>query len=160
MNAQAELVQALAAAVGEIAASAHRLHTLLEEESAALDRADEARLLELTGSKTALLQQLERLEYERAHLVGQLHAGARNAPFAMERALSAYPAALGTWEDAVTVLGRCRTLNERNGTAVELRLRQVRQALTLLTGASPGAGLYGRQGVPESLGRSTSLARA
>jgi len=159
MNAQAELAKALVANVGEIAVAAHRLHSVLKEENAVLHRGDDVRLLELTGVKTQLLQQLESLENERVHLVGQLHAGTRSAPFAMVRALTPYPVALNAWEDAVATLTACRTLNEANGTSVELRLRQVRQALALLTGASPGAGLYGPQGAPESLRRSTTLAR-
>lgn len=159
MKAEAELAKALVATVGEIAVAAHRLHSVLKEETAVLNRGDDARLLELTGIKTQFLQQLEQLEAERAHLVGQLHAGLRSAPFAMVRALTPYPAALTAWEDAVATLKECRALNESNGVAVELRLRQVRQALALLTGASPGAGLYGPQGAPESLRRSNVLAR-
>jgi|GEM_PF-719910 len=159
MNAQAELAKALVANVGEIAVSAHQLHSVLKEENAVLNRGDDARLLELTGIKTQWLQRLESLESERVHLIGQLYAGTRSAPFAMVRALTPYPAALTAWDDAVATLTACRTLNEANGTSVELRLRQVRQALALLTGASPGAGLYGPQGAPESLRRSTTLAR-
>lgn len=159
MNAQAELAKALVANVGEIAVAAHRLHAVLKEENAVLKTADDGRLLELTGAKTLLLQHLESLEGERTHLLGQLTAGTRSAPFAMVRALTPYPVALSAWDDALSTLTACRTLNDGNGVAVELRLRQVRQALALLTGASTGAGLYGPQGAPESLRRSTTLAR-
>ena len=159
MNAQAELAKALVANVGEIAVAAHRLHAVLKDESNVLATGDDATLLELTGVKTQLLQQLETLESERMHLVGELRTGSRHAPFAMVRALTPYPAALTAWDDAVETLKSCRALNEANGTAVELRLRQVRQALALLTGASPGAGLYGPQGAPESLRRSNVIAR-
>jgi flagellar biosynthesis protein FlgN len=159
MNAEAELAKALVANVGEIAVNAHRLHSVLKDENAALTTGDDAVLLELTGLKTELLQQLEALEHERLHLVGELRTGSKHAPFAMVRALTPYPAALTAWDDAVETLKACRALNEANGTTVELRLRQVRQALALLTGASPAAGLYGPQGAPESLRRSTVIAR-
>ena len=159
MNAQAELAKALVANVGEIAVSAHRLHSVLREEHAALAQGDDARLLELTGIKTQHLQTLESLESERTHLIAGMATGTRHAPFAMVRALTPYPAALTAWEDAVATLATCRSLNESNGIAVELRLRQVRQAIALLTGASPGAGLYGPQGAPETLRRSNTLAR-
>jgi flagella synthesis protein FlgN len=159
MNAETELARALVANVGEIAVAAHRLHAVLKDESAVLASADDAALLEITGIKTQLLQSLEVLESERMHLIGELRTGSRHAPFAMVRALTPYPAALTAWDDAVETLKACRALNEANGTVVELRLRQVRQALALLTGASPAAGLYGPQGAPESLRRSTVIAR-
>jgi len=159
MNAETELAKALVANVGEIAVAAHRLHAVLKDESAVLASADDAALLELTGIKTQLLQQLEVLESERMHLIGELRTGSRHTPFAMVRVLTPYPPALQAWDDAVATLKACRTLNEANGMAVELRLRQVRQALALLTGASPGAGLYGPQGSTESLRHSNVLAR-
>ncbi|MET0232725.1 MAG: flagellar protein FlgN [Rhodanobacteraceae bacterium] len=159
MNAEAELTKALVANVGEIAVAAHRLHAVLKDENQVLASGDDTALLALTGAKTELLQQIEALEGERMHLVGELRTGPRHAPFAMVRALTPYPAALTAWDDAVATLKACRALNEANGTTVELRLRQVRQALALLTGASPAAGLYGPQGAPESLRRSTVIAR-
>src|SRR5215467_12129176 len=64
MNAETELAKALVANVGEIAVAAHRLHAVLKDESAVLASADDAALLELTGIKTQLLQQLEILESE------------------------------------------------------------------------------------------------
>ena len=159
MNAEAELTKALVANVGEIAVAAHRLHAVLKDENEVLATGDDATLLALTGVKTELLQQIEALESERMHLVGELRTGSRHTPFAMVRVLTPYPAALQAWDDAVATLKACRTLNEANGMAVELRLRQVRQAFALLTGASPGAGLYGPQGSTESLRHSNVLAR-
>ena len=160
MNPRVELAKALVAGIGEIASSAQRLHVVLKDERAVLASGDDARLLELTGVKTLLLQQLERLEEERTHLLRQLGEDARSVPFAMARALASQPVALTAWDDALKTLAACRLLNDGNGAAVDLRLRQVRQALALLTGAPAGAGVYGPQGVPESLHRSTTLARA
>src|SRR6185369_5319775 len=82
MNAETELARALVANVGEIAVAAHRLHAVLKDESAVLASADDAALLELTGIKTQLLQQLEVLESERMHLIGELRTGAVSGCFA------------------------------------------------------------------------------
>ena len=98
MNAEAELAKALVASVGEIAVAAHRLHAVLKDEHQVLATGDDAALLALTGVKTELLQQLEALENERMHLVGELRTGSRHAPFAMQRALTPWPAALTAWE--------------------------------------------------------------
>ncbi|WP_440224701.1 flagella synthesis protein FlgN [Dokdonella sp. MW10] len=157
---EAELAQALAATVGEIAATTRKLLVALEEEREALQLGDDQRLLYVTGVKTGLLQRLEALEAERAHLVSQVPSGNPPAPFAMTRALAAHPATLAAWEETVELLGYCRTLNQSNGAAVELRLRQVRQALQILSGAPPSAGLYGPQGARESLRRSNPIAKA
>jgi flagella synthesis protein FlgN len=160
VDVQAELATALAATVGEIAATTRQLLIALEEEREALQLGDDSRLLYVTGVKTSLLQKLETFESERQHLVTQIHAGSPPVPFAMTRALAGHPETTALWEEAVELLGFCRTLNQTNGNAVELRLRQIRQALEILSGAPIGAGLYGPQGARESLRRSTPIAKA
>lgn len=157
---QAELAAALAATVSEIAATTRKLLIALEEERESLQLGDDSRLLYVTGVKTTLLQQLEAFEAERQHLVSQVHAGSPPVPFAMTRALTGHAAIASAWEEAVELLGYCRTLNQANGAAVELRLRQIRQALQILSGAPASAGLYGPQGERESLRRSMPIAKA
>jgi flagellar biosynthesis/type III secretory pathway chaperone len=160
MDMQVELTSALAATVGEIAAATRKLLITLEEEREALQLGDDSRLLYVTGVKTGLLQSLESFEAERQHLVSQIHSGSPPVPFAMKRALKGSPETTALWEETVELLGYCRTLNQSNGSAVELRLGQIRQALEILSGAPANAGLYGPQGARQSLRRSTPIAKA
>jgi flagella synthesis protein FlgN len=159
MNARTELVKALAATVAEIAATAHQLQQVLQAEHAALIAADEHGLLAATAQKTQCLQRLDALEVERAHLLALCVDGGRSQPFAMTRALAERPDALLAWEQAVQTLEDCRSRNQVNGSTVEARLRHVRRALELLTGASTESDLYGRHGTSEKLRRSQTLAR-
>ena len=160
MDAALELSRALGSVCGEIAATASQMLGVLEAERSALASGDSQALDSASAAKQAHLQRLETLEAERRHLIAGIGSDARQPPFAMERALTKDAQALAQWRSALDVLARCHDLNQANGAIVELRLRQLRQAIDLLTGAPPAAGLYGPQGERASLRRSHELARA
>ena len=94
----------------------------------------------------SLMQQLEQLDAERQQL-------SREAPAAAAR-LDA------TWSQVLLALRRCQQLNQSNGRAVNQRLGQVRQALSVLTGHASETGLYGPTGGLRGSLRSQVLAQA
>lgn len=159
MNTRVEVAKALAAAVVDIESGAAQLREALMAERAALNAGDEQQLLATTAQKTQLLQRLDALERERVHLLEQCVERGRSQPFAMSKALAGRPEVLSAWEQALRTLEECRIQNQANGSTVEARLRHVRRALELLTGARADADLYGRSGTAETLRRSQTLAR-
>ncbi len=143
---QHELNDALASVLDEMQQRADELQSTLEAERAALDGAD-AEALDAAGNrKQALMQQLEQLDAERQLLQRQQPAG--NA------------ARESRWAQVLVVLRHCHALNQRNGSLVNQRLAQLRQALAILTGHAGETGLYGSSGELHGSLRSKSLAAA
>ena len=140
-----EMASALDAVLGDMRAAVAGLATALAAERGALEQAD-ADALHLAGSnKQAQLEKLEQLEAERQQLT---------------RAVAATtPAQRAAWEDVLAALADCRQTNQSNGQLVGQRLRQVRQALSVLTGSSD-TGVYGPEGTLRVDHRSLSLAEA
>jgi flagella synthesis protein FlgN len=143
---QHELNDALASVLDEMQLRADELQSTLEAERAALDRAD-AEALDAAGNrKQALMQQLEQLDAERQLLQRQQPVGDAVRE--------------SRWAQVLQVLRHCHALNQRNGSLVNQRLAQLRQALAILTGHAGESELYGSSGeLPGSL-RSKSLAAA
>src|SRR5690606_18718002 len=112
----------------------------------ALDTTSAEALDQAGAQKQALMQQLEQLDAERQLLCREQPA--RQAAPETE------------WVRVVQSLRRCHTLNQRNGSAVNQRLTQVRQALASLTGHSGESELYGRSGELHGSLRSQVLAAA
>ncbi|CAM5450526.1 flagella synthesis protein FlgN [Rhodanobacter lindaniclasticus] len=143
---QHELNDALASVLDEMQQRADQLQSTLEAERAALDRAD-AEALDAAGNhKQALMQQLEQLDAERQSLLREQPVG---------DAVRA-----SRWAQVLQVLRHCHALNQRNGSLVNQRLAQLRQALAILTGHAGEGDLYGSGGELHGSLRSKSLAAA
>jgi flagella synthesis protein FlgN len=143
---QHELNDALASVLDEMQQRADELQSTLEAERAALDGAD-AEALDAAGNrKQALMQQLEQLDAERQLLQRQQPVGDAVRE--------------SRWAHVLEVLRRCHALNQRNGSLVNQRLAQLRQALAILTGHAGERELYGSSGELHGSLRSKSLAAA
>lgn len=144
---QTELHTALDAVVADLDRTATEMVATLEAERAALLGADAALLDRIGERKQQLAQQLEQLDAERVQL-------ARLAPAADAQRDA-------TWQRVLDTLKTCRDLNQRNGSLVNQRLVQVRQALAVLTGqGGEGNGVYGPGGELRTALRSQRLASA
>ncbi len=148
MNAllQHELNDALASVLDDMQQAAAQLLRVLEAERTALDTTSAEALDQAGAQKQALMQQLEQLDAERQLLCREQPA--RQAALESE------------WVRVVQALRRCHTLNQRNGSTVNQRLTQVRQALAILTGHPGESELYGRSGELHGSLRSQVLAAA
>lgn len=143
---QGELGDALSAVLGDMQQAITQLAQVLESERTALNTSDSEALGRTGASKQKLMLQLEQLDTERQQL-------SREAPAA---AASLDPA----WAQVLQALRRCQQLNQSNGRAVNQRLGQVRQALSVLTGHAGENGLYGPTGGLHASLRSQVLAQA
>lgn len=143
---QHEMNDALASVLDDMQQMTEQLHTVLESERSALDHADPQALDEAGTAKQAIMQQMEQLDAERLQLCHQHPAS--------QAALQP------EWTRVVESLRLCHTLNLRNGGAVNQRLTQVRQALSILTGHAGESATYGRSGELHSSLRSQVLAAA
>lgn len=143
---QHELNDALASVLDEMQQRADQLQSTLEAERTALDHAD-AEALDAAGNrKQALMQQLEQLDAERQSLLREQPVGDA--------------ARASRWTQILQVLRHCHALNQRNGSLVNQRLAQLRQALAILTGHAGEGDLYGSGGELHGSLRSKSLAAA
>lgn len=143
---QHELNDALASVLDDMQQVADQLFAILEVERAALDSGNPETLGQAGTTKQAIMQQLEQLDAERLQLCREQPA--RRAALQPE------------WVRVMASLGRCHVLNQRNGSAVNQRLTQVRQALAILTGHAGENALYGRSGELRGSLRSQVLAAA
>lgn len=144
---QAELDGALRAVVDEMSAAVAQLIAVLDEERAALDRADAQALNRAGEAKHMLMRQLEQLDAERLHMSA---ASPHRSP-EMQSA----------WGDVLKSLLACRDKNQRNGVLVSRRLSQVRRALSVLTGNNDAVGnTYSHSGELKAGHRSVPLAEA
>ncbi|MFC5580242.1 flagella synthesis protein FlgN [Rhodanobacter terrae] len=143
---QNELNDALGAVLGDMQQAVDQLVQVLGAERTALDTANSEALDHAGARKQALMQQLEQLDAERRLL-------SREQP-ALADALEP------VWARIVQSLRHSHLLNQRNGSAVNQRLSQVRQALAVLTGHAGEGELYGRSGELHASLRSQVLAAA
>ncbi|MDE2156422.1 MAG: flagellar protein FlgN [Xanthomonadaceae bacterium] len=143
---QHELGNALSAVIGDMQQAVRQLAQLLEAERTALDTNNIEALDRAGTQKQATMLQLEQLDAERLQLSRELPASAA----ALE----------SNWALVVQSLRRCQQLNQSNGSMVNQRLNQVRQALSILTGHAGENSLYGRTGVLHANLRSQALAEA
>ncbi len=143
---QGELDGALKAVVNDMQCAVNELAQVLETERMALGAGDSDALNRAGARKQALMFQLEQLDAERLQL-------SRESPAAATRLEQ-------DWLQVVQSLGDSQRLNQRNGDEVNQRLRQVRKALSVLTGHAGESGLYGRAGELHVNLRSRALAEA
>ena len=143
---QGELSDALGAVLSDMQQDITQLTLVLENERTALNAGNSEALGEAGAGKQKLMLQLEQLDAERQQLT-------REAPAAAAK-LDA------TWAQVLQALRRCQQLNQSNGRAVNQRLGQVRQALSILTGHAGETGLYGPTGGLRGSLRSQVLAQA
>ena len=143
---QHELNAALTAVLDDMQQAVDLLGQVLETERTALDTSNSAALDDAGARKQAIMQQLEQLDAERQLL-------SREQP---DVAAALAP----VWARIVHSLRQCHQLNQRNGSTVNLRLTQVRQALAVLTGHAGESELYGRSGELHASLRSQVLAAA
>lgn len=143
---QNELDSALKAVLGDMQQAVGQLAQVLEAERTALGENNSEALDQAGTRKQALMLQLEQLDAERLLLSRELPAAAtRLEP---------------VWARFVQSLRTCQQLNQRNGSAVNQRLSQVRQALSILTGHVGESELYGRTGELRASPRSQALSQA
>jgi flagella synthesis protein FlgN len=142
---QAELNAALAAVVADMQATVASLQQVLAGEREALHQADPAALNRAGDAKQSLLRRLEQLDAERLQLLRE--AG---TPDAMRQTC---------WEQVLQMLQACQRDNQRNGGIISQRMRQVRKALSVLTGSHDEVGTYGPAGQLRHGHRSLSLAQ-
>lgn len=143
---QDELDSALTAVLDDMQQAVDQLAQVLETERAALGAANSEVLDQAGARKQALMLQLEQLDAERLQLSRELPATAtRLEP---------------VWTRFVQSLRTCQQLNQRNGSAVNQRLSQVRQALSILTGHVGESALYDRTGELRASPRSQALSQA
>ena len=142
-----ELEAALAAVVEDLHRSVTELAAALAAEREALVGADAAALDRAGARKQALMQQLEQLDAERVQLLKvEPSAAAQVEP---------------RWREVLELLRSCHETNQRNGSLVNQRLAQVREALAVLSGQGGDArGLYGPGGEVHTALRSHHLASA
>ncbi|SFR87204.1 flagella synthesis protein FlgN [Dyella sp. OK004] len=141
----AEMESALTAVIGDMREAVTQLAAALAAERSALEQAD-AEALHLAGTaKQAQMERLEQLDGERVQLLRAIAAPA--------------PAQGAAWSEVVAALADCQRANQYNGQVVGQRLRQVRQALSVLTGGSEST-LYGPAGTLHTDHRQQSLAEA
>jgi flagellar biosynthesis protein FlgN len=142
---QHELNAALTAVLDDMQQAVDQLGQVLEAERTALDTASSAALDEAGARKQAIMQVLEQLDAERQLLSREPEVATTLEP---------------VWARIVQALRHCHLLNQRNGSTVNLRLTQVRQALAVLTGHGGESELYGRSGELHASLRSQVLAAA
>ncbi len=143
---QHELDSALTAVLGDMQQCVAQLAQALDAERAALVANDSKALDQAGARKQAIMLQLEQLDAERQQLSRELPAAATTLE--------------PVWAQVVQSLRRCQQLNQRNGSTVNQRLGQVRQALSILTGHTGDNGLYGPTGGLHASLRSQVLAEA
>ena len=143
---QGELDGALKAVICEMQLAVDELGQVLESERSALGESDSEALNKAGSRKQALMLKLEQLDVERLQLSGQ----------SPEEAARLEP----EWNGVVQCLRSAQQLNQRNGHEVAQRLRQVRQALSILTGRTGETSVYGRAGEISVKMRSRTLAEA
>ncbi|TAL86730.1 MAG: flagellar protein FlgN [Rhodanobacter sp.] len=141
-----ELHSALTAVVAEMQQCVGQLLQALESERMALDGNDTEALNHAGSQKQQVLLRLERLDTERLQFQKELDTPSTTLESA--------------WSAVMQSLHRCQQLNLRNGTVVNQRLLQVRNALAVLTGHSGESKLYGRTGELRANARSQVLAEA
>lgn len=142
---QVEVDGALFTVLDDMQQAVADLASVLETEAQAIRGADVEALDRAGARKQALMQQLEKLDAERV-------------PLARDSAADASRDA--QWRQVLEGLRDCRELNQRNGSVVGQRLGHVRQALSILTGRSSDASVYGRSGALHTKPRSQTLAEA
>jgi flagella synthesis protein FlgN len=141
----AEMNAALEAVVVDMHGVVTALHDALVLEREALDASDVAGLDDAGHTKQTLLVRIESLEVERLQL---------------SKAAQVDPSSGDVWPQILLSLAQCKQLNQVNGSIVNQRLAQVRQALSLLTGADQHGQTYGPGGYARAPLRSASLAQA
>ncbi|HET9819554.1 MAG TPA: flagellar protein FlgN [Rhodanobacteraceae bacterium] len=128
---QSELAQVCEHVMVDMQAAVVELRAVLDAEREALERLDSLALDAATSAKAELLQRLESLDAERRQL---------DDVASRERSSDTFQHICGQLE-------ACRHINEINGSIVEHRLRDVRQALGILRGSGEGSPvLYGPGG--------------
>jgi len=127
------------------------LEGLLQRETDILRGDDAAAIHHIGGARQRCVEQLARLDGERADACRMLSFG--TGPGALERLFAwADPGASlrGRWQDNLQIARRCKDINDRNGAIVSVKLGQVQRLLGKLRGAqapsvySPKGARYAR----------------
>jgi flagellar biosynthesis/type III secretory pathway chaperone len=138
----------VAALVTETLAAARALERALTEERRALERQQPDALSAATAAKATAVAALERLEERRRTLCREVDHPTPPARMPALLSRCGAPArALADWRELLGVLEAAARLNAANGAVIHLRREQVAGALSILRGASAGAGdTYGPAG--------------
>ena len=142
-----ELEAALDAVVEDLHRAATELSSALVAEREALVAADAAALDRAGAHKQALMQKLEELDAERVQMLKLEPAAAARVE--------------ARWREVLEVIRGCQEMNQRNGSLVNQRLAQVREALAMLSGQGGDVrSVYGPGGEVRTALRSHHLASA
>lgn len=119
----------------------------LSTEQEALKVGDVEALTAVNAQKTALAEQLNRLEDDRNALLQQ--SGLTADRQGVSSWLSKHPndrAAAQAWDQLMKLAGKARELNNLNGQLIAIRLQATNQALATLTQQTQRSTLYGPNG--------------
>lgn len=159
-----ELARRLGSCLRQEIDAASGLLDLLRQENAVLTDGDPAAIEEVGRSKQDALDSLEALGRQRTEMVAA--AGPGIDPQDIEGLIRRCDPAGRTnlpelWEQLLELAAECQRLNMVNGAIIQSSSRFAQQALGLLRGQSPAAGLeYGPDGSTHQPLGSSSLAKA
>ena len=148
-----DIIPGLTTLVAEMAVVVEEMCAVLRAEREALDRYDSDALNEASALKSRTLVRLDELDAERVLML-------RTADLDPQEGM----AEIEGWQPLLQQLGIGRDLNHENGEIVSQRLRQVRQALTMLNQMAGSSGaeaeVYGPNGLSRQRGGSSTLGKA
>lgn len=148
-----DIIPGLTALVAEMAVVVEEMCVVLRAEREALDRYDSDALNEASALKSRTLVRLDELDAERVLML-------RAADLDPQEGM----AKIDGWQPLLQQLAIGRDLNHENGEIVSRRLRQVRQALTMLNQMAGSSGaeaeVYGPKGLSRQRGGSSTLGKA
>jgi flagellar biosynthesis/type III secretory pathway chaperone len=125
------------------------LEQLLQQETHSLQTDDLEAIRRIGSARHRCVEQLTRLDHERADSCRMLSFGTGGA--ALRQLLQwADPSERlqGRWQSNLELARRCKEHNERNGAIVSVKLSRVQRLLAKLRGAAPTP-VYGRKGARE-----------
>lgn len=147
--------------IGDSVYQALGLKEALEDERRALEAQDIDALNAIVDSKTSCVQELQRLDHQRADLCRQW--GFEDGPHQMTALIEwcdEDQLISSRWEQLMVIAAEGSALNMTNGAIIRLRQQQIDASLSVLRGGSPGADTYNRQGGDAGDHQSRSLAEA
>ncbi|MBT8077576.1 MAG: flagellar protein FlgN [Gammaproteobacteria bacterium] len=150
--------------IGECLQRALGLKDTLIEERDALKRQDSAAILDAASRKKSYIEDLERLDAERAALTEA--GGFGRSPGDMQTVARKFDSAggdtalLNRWNRFMDIAQQCFDLNSANGAIIRVRKMQITNSLATIRGATSDDHTYGPAGSEPTAERARSLAQA
>jgi flagellar biosynthesis/type III secretory pathway chaperone len=137
-----------------------QLEAVLSRETAILQREDIAAIQSIGGERQQYVEQLSQLDRERADICRMLSFGIGGAAMNKLFGWADPSAALQTqWRANLQIARRCKTLNDRNGAIVAVKLGRVQRLLGKLRGVAPPP-IYGPKAARQGALGARNLGRA